>query len=197
MNNAYCNGWGKIYLTDDVLEFNFDNPWDATPTFWDIVVGAVYVDSPSCPTQQTPTLVVSLYLDSSPGADACHPPVVDQQTKPSEGKCQTAERRGQQMNSFPPLAAVGAGRAPLRLPRSLILDENAHRLVAAVPRSVLSHLHRFVCLRWRMGVAADVMAVEDVVSKGDYLSKESVWVVVDAEDAAARTLSDAGARVRF
>lgn len=48
-----------------------------------------------------------------------------------------------------------------------------------------------------MGVAADVMAVEDVVSKGDYLSKESVWVVVDAEDAAARTLSDAGARVRF
>ena len=30
----------------------------------------------------------------------------------------------------------------------------------------------------------------------DYLEKEFVWVVVDADDAAARTLSDAGARVR-
>lgn len=77
MNNAFCNGWGKIYLTDDVFDNPGANPWDATPGFWDVVVQAVYVDTPDCPTQQTPTLVVPLYLDGSPGAHACRPLLIN------------------------------------------------------------------------------------------------------------------------
>eukprot|EP00903_Cladosiphon_okamuranus_P008831 g8457.t2 len=104
---AYCAGWGKIYLTDDVLP----NQWDREPAFWDVLVDAVYSDhtTGACPHQQTPTLMVPLYLDSSP----------------------------------------------------------------------------------------DVEAVTAVVSKSDYLEKEAVWVIVEAEDTATTTLSDAGARTKI
>lgn len=91
MSKAYCAGWGKIYLTDDVLP----NQWDKEPTFWDALVDAVYSDhtTGACPDQQTQTLMVPLYLDSSPGAHACHPLLFDQQNKSNMGMPDSA--RGQ------------------------------------------------------------------------------------------------------
>lgn len=71
------------------------------------------------------------------------------------------------------------------------VDGNTWRL----PPSTLTYLlFRFVLAF--VAALADVDAVTAVVSKSDYLEKESVWVVVDADDTAATTLSDAGARVR-